>query len=55
MPQEMRVDLAGRPGVSELNAEETSVFGVPTLYGEGIDHSHAGGDVKMGMDNGYDG
>jgi hypothetical protein len=55
MPQEMRVDLAGRPSGSAFNAEETSAFAVPTLHGEGIEHSHAGGDVEMGMEDGYNG
>jgi hypothetical protein len=55
MPYDLRLDLTMASGGddSTFNAQERNAFTVPTLHGEGIEHSHAGeGDIDMTMDGG---
>jgi hypothetical protein len=64
MPYEMRMNLADQmEGDVNLTPQERAAFAVPTLHGEGLQHSHAGnseiqdeehfGDTGYGAD-GYD-
>ena len=50
MPYDMQVEISDGQDHDALTAEERTAFTLPTLQGEGIDHSHAG-DVDFG---GYD-